>query len=252
MKAKAIFFLVFFLTMQVSSSFAQNNNSALYKSLFKGTISKKFTGAHKITVRVKSAESTGNKWETIQYYIDVTGNTMMLNQSSFAKQSTLLQASQLEEAGSFDGWLIEKNGTSLLFSTSKEMGKIALVQSMKSFLPINHVASTKPIVKKLNQYKTIAGFACIAYQVSINTKTEKATLLCWVTKDPVAVKHANLPFFSIFSAGSIGITGHPGQLVLAIEGTADGTPVQLTVESIVPYKEKLVWNHYKTMNVPGI
>ena len=252
MKAKAIFFLVFFLTMQVSSSFAQNNNSALYKSLFKGTISKKFTGAHKITVRVKSAESTGNKWETIKYFIDATGNNMLLNKSSFSKQSTLMQSSQLEEAGSFDGWLFDHSGTSLLFSTSNEMGKIAIKQSMKSFLPVKNRAASKPMIKLLNQQKTIAGYECIAYQVSINTKSEKASLLCWVTKDTVAVKHANMPFFSIFSAGSIGIPGNPKRLVLAFEGISEGTPVQLIVESITPHVEKMGWNNYKIMNMPSI
>ncbi len=252
MTAKSFSFILFFFALQVSFIFAQKSNKELYNSLFKGNVSKQFTGAHQITVKVKSAESTGNKWETIKYFIDATGNNMLLNKSSFSKQSTLMQSSQLEEAGSFDGWLFDHSGTSLLFSTSDEMGKIAIKQSMKSFLPVKNRAASKPVIKLVNKQKTIAGYECIAYQVSINTKSEKASLLCWVTKDTVAVKHANMPFFSIFSAGSIGIPGNPKRLVLAFEGISEGTPVQLIVESITPHVEKMGWNNYKIMNMPGI
>jgi hypothetical protein len=222
----------------VNNSLSTPNNNS------KKSVTKNFTSAYKITLKV-TAEQNSNLTQLYSYYLTHTGNAILIDDNCLPSSSNYRES--FAENGSLDGWLMESNGNSTVFTTSAEQGKMAIAVPNVNFLNLQHSKENKPTIKALGKTKTIAGYACKAYAVSTTENGEAVNLTCWVTNAPLPFNHASFPFFTMFSASAIGIPVNPKQAVLLIEGTTGKEKIYVEVSSIQPLVKNYAFSNYKAL-----
>jgi hypothetical protein len=209
-----------------------------------------FQSAFKITIYVLAQENSSTTKEQISYYINKSGTAILLDKSSLAKNSEFMGSLQ-EEGSEFDGWLMESNGNNTMFATSAEEGKIAMKipgTTMVDWIPNK---TKRPTVKALGTSKTIAGYACKAYEISVMENGTKQSFTCWASTKPLPIAHAQFPFFTMLLAENLGLPLPAKTGILQIEGKAEGSQYLLEVQAITPFVKTWPFTQYKLLSVPG-
>ncbi len=211
-------------------------------------INTSFKGTYTISMRVSGA---GAENAAFAYYLDPQQQKILLDKSSFSAdpsvKNSLMPGADTE--GSFDGWLIDAKGQNLVFTTTKEMGKIAM--------EINPGASKKTqekqpvvLVKPGAGSKTIAGYECTPYSVTITEGREKMQFTCWISKQDLPFVHPSYTMFSMFSASQFLKNAGGKRGVLAVEGRTTEGAYNFTVTAIERINKQRSFSGYQTIQMP--
>lgn len=238
-----------------SANIMQQNNAGdmsdayMARMMQKGKrINASFAGTYIIRMRVTGGETNN---ADLSYYLDPHQQKILLDESSFSAdpsvKNTLIPDNGNE--GRFDGWLIDATGQNQVFTSTKEMGKIAM--EMKLGTNRKDPGSKAIIsVKPGNGLKKIAGYDCTPYAITITEGKEKLSFTCWISKNGLPFMHPSYTMFSMFSANQLLKKETGKRAVLSIEGRTEEGAYNYTVVSIKPQNKKVSFNGYQTYKMP--
>lgn len=202
-----------------------------------------FYGKQKIAVSLKISGVDGTEQANYSYYVNKEGTIVLLDQQSIEGNMSLIPSND-GEAGTFQFWAIRNDGLSTVFALSPEEGKVAVTTYVKNFL-LSPKNNTKPNTKKLNQSKTIAGYNCTAYKVTLQDAEGKVNLTYWITEKPLAFNHDILPFTTMFMADKAGFPNLKNHGVLEINGTMGADSINLKITKIESSSKSVIFTGYK-------
>lgn len=223
--------------------------TAVGSSSSSNTSIKVFTAAHKITITYSGVTKEETQKGTIAYFIEKNGKSILLNETSFSNNKGLQNSFLNEEDGKLDAWVMNDDGSNILFVTTKEEGKISMQQKLPSGLNNNEQATIK--VKNLNTTKKIAGYDCTLYNIQSNNGGEQVNFNCWITNKDFPIAAPTKVLFPIYTAQLLQIPNAGKRVALSVEGMNGSEKFNYTIQSIETNNQQFSFNGYKPMNIPS-
>lgn len=213
------------------------NNDYIKTKPYKGA---PFYGKHKISVKVISNTEEGSFTTNYSYYINKEGSLILLDKECL--QNAGMSMMPNTDGGTFQYWAMRNDGISTVFALSDKGEKIAVTTYNKNAL-IEPQKNSKPILKNLNQSKTIAGNLCKAYQV-IYKEPDAPKMILWITTKPMQLQHDVLPFTTMFMADKFGLANFKNHGILELDMKHGSETAFLTVTAIIPANITVAFNGY--------
>lgn len=223
--------------------------SAGQSSTHNNTSVKVFNAAHKIAITYSGVSKEEMQKGTLVYFIEKNGKSILLNETSFIGNKELQNSFLSEEDGKLDAWIMNDDGSNILFVTTKEDGKISMQQKLPSGLNNNEQAIIK--VKNLNTTKNIAGYDCTLYNIQSNNGGEQVNFNCWITNKDFPIAAPTKVLFPIYTAQLVQIPNAGKRVALSVEGMNGSEKFNYTIQSIETNNQHFSFNGYKPMNIPS-
>jgi hypothetical protein len=211
------------------------------------TIINNFNTAHKITISYSGVTNQETQKGTLAYYIEKNGKSILLTESSFISNKEFQSSFFSTEDGKLDGWVMNDDGSSILFVTTKEEGKVSMQQKLPSESNNNEQGTIK--VKNLQTIKNIAGYDCTLYNIQSNSNGEQANFNCWITNKDFPITAPSKVLFPIYTAQLLQVPNAGKRVALSVEGINGSEKLNYTIQKIETNNQQFSFSGYKPMNI---